>query len=110
MDGVYDEVEDYLDDGRRIEKTIIWASGRTKKVTRVGRSVLYRGVYKPDVEYRCGDQVTWGGSQWHCMAELTKERPGGGSPDWVLAVKQGDPGKPGKIESGDRPAGVVKLK
>ena len=54
--------------------------------------------------------VTWGGSQWHCMAELTKERPGGGSPDWVLAVKQGDPGKPGKIESGDRPAGVVKLK
>jgi len=110
FDGIYDEIEEYQDEGRRIEKTTVWSSGRTKKTTRVGRSVLYRGVYRPDVEYRCGDQVTWGGSQWHCQAEATKERPGGGSPDWVLSVKQGDPGKAAKIEASDKPAGTIKLR
>jgi hypothetical protein len=109
FDGIYDEIEEYQDEGRRIEKTTVWASGRTKKITRIGRSVLYRGVYRPDVEYRCGDQVTWGGSQWHCQVEATKERPGGGSPDWVLAVKQGDPGKAAKIESTNKPVGQIKL-
>jgi hypothetical protein len=110
MDAVWDELEEYLDEGRRIEKTTFWASGRSRKTTRIGRSVLYRGVWKQGTEYRAGDQVTSGGSTWHCQAETTQERPGGGCPDWVLAVKQGEPGRAAKVESGDRASGPVRLR
>lgn len=109
MDGVWDEIEEHIEDGRRIEKVTIWASGKMRKATRIGRSVIYRGIYKPDVEYTRGDQVTWGGSQWHCTAEVTRELPRE-SADWVLAVKHGAPGKPARVESSDGPASVVKLK
>lgn len=109
MDGIWDEIEEHIEDGRRIEKVTIWASGKVRKVSRIGRSVIYRGIYKPDVEYTRGDQVTWGGSQWHCTAEVTREMPKE-SGDWVLAVKHGAPGKAARVESGDAPASVVKLK
>jgi hypothetical protein len=55
---------------------------------------LYRGVFKPGTEYFRGDEVTWGGSKWHCLAERTFEQPQTlGCKDWVLSVKRGDPGK-----------------
>ncbi len=57
---------------------------------------IYRGIFKPDTEYLRGDEVTWGGSKWHCVAERTKEHPKAeGCKDWVLSVKRGDPGKSG---------------
>lgn len=110
FDGIYDEVEEYLDEGRHIEKVTVWSSGRTKKVTRIGRSSIYRGVFKLGSEYRKGDEVTWGGSTWHCLAESSKEQPGAGSPEWVLAVKQGERGKSARIESSDAPRSVVRIK
>jgi len=110
MDGVWDEIEEHLEDGRRIEKVTIWASGKVRKATRIGRSVIYRGLYKSDVEYTKGDQVTWNGSQWYCAADKTNAAPGHGSPDWVLAVKHGEPGKSARVESSNAPASVVKLK
>jgi hypothetical protein len=52
----------------------------------------YCGVFEAGRTYARGDQVTWGGSQWHCNAD-TSTRPGAGSKDWTLAVKCGRDGR-----------------
>ena len=67
---------------------------------------IYRGVWKSGI-YEQGDNVTWGGSQWHCE-EATEDKPGeAGSKGWRLSVKCGRNGKDG-INGKDAP-GVVKL-
>jgi hypothetical protein len=48
----------------------------------------YCGVWKADDMYAAGDFVTFQGGVWHCGADGTKAKPGGGPP-WVLAVKSG---------------------
>jgi hypothetical protein len=48
----------------------------------------YRGVWKSDDMYAAGDFVTYQGGIWHCSADSTKAKPGGGLP-WTLAVKSG---------------------
>jgi hypothetical protein len=48
----------------------------------------YRGVWKADNMYAAGDFVTCQGGIWHCGADGTKAKPGGGRP-WTLAVKSG---------------------
>ena len=53
---------------------------------------IYRGVYQPERDYVRGDEVTFGGSQWHCN-EATVEKPGDGSPAWTLSVKRGRDGR-----------------
>ncbi len=53
---------------------------------------INRGVYVSGNEYERGDVVTLDGSQWHCEAERTKERPSA-SKDWLLVVKHGRNGK-----------------
>lgn len=55
---------------------------------------IYRGAYKAETEYAPGDEVTWGGSVWHCLA-LTKDKPDG-SDAWALKVRRGRDGKDGK--------------
>jgi hypothetical protein len=60
---------------------------------------IYRGVYQDGKQYLCGDTVTWSGSQWHCDAEETTEKPGhvdGNDKAWTLSVKRGSDGKDGK--------------
>lgn len=49
----------------------------------------YCGVYDPERVYSAGDQVTHGGSLWHCHA-TTRARPGNGSDGWQLQVKRGE--------------------
>lgn len=59
---------------------------------------IYRGVFSEAETYEAGDMVTWGGSLWHCNGfgeGEQPERPGSGTKAWVLAVKQGDKGRPG---------------
>lgn len=55
--------------------------------------LIYREVWREDEAYAKGDVVTWGGSAWHCQADETKEKPGGGSPAWRLMVKNGRDGR-----------------
>jgi hypothetical protein len=57
---------------------------------------IYRGVYVENNEYVRGDTVTWGGSLYHCN-EPTKDKPGGGSKAWTLAVKRGADGRDRKV-------------
>lgn len=65
----------------------------------------YRGIWKDGETYTFGDFATWGGSIWHCNADETTEKPGGGGTGfdaWTLAVKHGRDGKNGK----DGPPGI----
>jgi hypothetical protein len=55
--------------------------------------VMYRQIFNPEQEYAAGDVVTYGGSAWHCQVETTKNKPGNGTQDWRLMVKEGRAGK-----------------
>jgi hypothetical protein len=58
-------------------------------------SMIYRDIYKDNVDYFRGDVVTWGGSSWHSQVDHPKTKPGVNG-DWRLMVKEGKPGKDGK--------------
>jgi hypothetical protein len=66
---------------------------------------IYRGVWQDGRTYVHQDAVTWGGSQWVCLAPSTTAKPGQADAEsraWTLAVKAGRDGKPGKGEKGDK--------
>ena len=56
---------------------------------------IYREVFKEGTAYVTGDQVSFGGSIWHCL-EPTTAKPGQGNPKWRLACKHGRDGRDGK--------------
>jgi hypothetical protein len=56
---------------------------------------IYREVFKEGAAYITGDQVSFGGSIWHCL-EPTTAKPGQGNPKWRLACKHGRDGRGGK--------------
>lgn len=81
-----------LEDDRTIE--LSFKSGENEHIAQLKwPTAIYRGVYKEDTEYERGDEVTWGGSQWHCD-QPTKDKPG--TENWTLAVKKGRDGKDAK--------------
>ena len=92
----------HAEDGGRVV-VLTFGAGTTRKEFRLTfDTALYRGVFKDGQTYERGDQVTWGGSLWHCNAE-TAEKPGDGSKNWTLAVKKGRDGRDGKDgEKGER--------
>lgn len=60
----------------------------------IRRTLSYEGIWADGKDYYRGNFVTWGGSVWHCQAELTKSKPGEpDNPDWTLAAKRGADGK-----------------
>jgi hypothetical protein len=56
---------------------------------------IYREVFKEGAAYVIGDQVSFGGSIWHCLGPTTA-KPGQGNPHWKLACKHGRDGRGGK--------------
>ena len=70
-------------------------------------SVIYRGVFKQDASYVCGDCVTWDGCTWHCN-EPTVERPGQ-SKAWTMQTKKGRDGKDGQMQP-EKKAEPLRLK
>lgn len=59
----------------------------------------YCGIFIEGQEYKIGDLVTWAGSLWHAN-NVTKDKPGTGSPHWTLATKRGRDGKDGQSIQG----------
>lgn len=57
--------------------------------------MIYREVWRPDVQYHAGDTVTYGGSLWIAKKD-TQEKPDVGNGDWRLAAKHGRDGRDGK--------------
>lgn len=93
LEGIAEETERSLDDGRVIERETIYTTGRRFLRRIETAAMLYRGVWR-DSEYSRGDTVTWDGSSWHANA-TTRAKPGTG-PDWTMANKRGQNGKDGK--------------
>lgn len=97
LEGITEEIERALDDGRQIERTTTYTSGKafTRRITTA--AMVWRDVWT-DGEYLPGDVVTRDGSMWHCQC-ATRAVPGSGT-DWKLCVKRGANGKDGKDGSG----------
>jgi hypothetical protein len=92
-DGIsFDDITaEYEDDGR-VDVLRLWRDGKVvKEIRRTTKTSLFRGVHDHTRVYLPGDQVTRGGSQWHCNVEC--KGPFNGD-DWTLSVKKGRDGKP----------------
>jgi hypothetical protein len=91
MNGIAEESEETLDEGRTIRRKTVYTSGRELVRDIKTSAILYREVWR-EGEYQHGDVVTWGGSAWHCQAAKTTGKPGV-SDDWKMMVKQGAHGR-----------------
>lgn len=60
------------------------------------RGLAYRGVYQKADTYERGDVVTFQGSMWVAIADVGPNEGPSKSDSWVLAVKHGQDGKPGR--------------
>jgi hypothetical protein len=92
VEGVADETETLLDDGRTVVRRTIYSSGRVFERSASAATVLDKGVYKADVPYAPGDAVTWAGSLWIAQrreASLPYGKPSTPGSGWRLAVKAG---------------------
>jgi hypothetical protein len=86
LDGVAEETEEALDDGRFVERTTVYTSGRRFARRETTSTMIYRGVHAAERLYKKGDLVTWNGSLWHAERP-TKSKPP--SDDWKLVAKAG---------------------
>lgn len=93
-------------DGRTLSLKFVRGEDVVQRDIRIP-AMLYRGVWR-EGEFERGDVVTWGGSAWHCN-EKTAEKPGSGSTQWRLMVKEGRPGKDGGAPA-PRGDGVVRTR
>jgi hypothetical protein len=78
------------DDPRLV--TLAWKRGETTTPIGLLRFPIpqYCGVHADGRLYRKGDQVTYAGALWSCVAEETRAKPGTGGDGWTLQVKRGD--------------------
>lgn len=95
MNGVFEETEETLDQGRTVKRTTVYTNGRAWTREIKSSVLLYRGVWREGL-FENGDVVTWSGSAWHCQ-EPTTDKPGTSSA-WKLMVKEGARGKDGKVD------------
>lgn len=93
VEGIAEESETVLEDGRTLVRRTLYSSGRTFERTITTAVVLDRGVYKTDVRYAPGDAVTWAGSIWIAQkrddVSLPYGKPSTPGSGWRLAVKAG---------------------
>lgn len=92
MEGIAEQQERMTDEGRMIERTTVYTSGKTVTARMQTAIPIQRGLWKEGT-YQRGDMVTRDGSIWHCERQ-TNETPGT-SHDWKLCVKRGRDGKDG---------------
>lgn len=93
MNGVAEESEENLDDGRLIKRRTIYTNGREfVREIRLQR-MRDRGGYRDGEKYGAGDGVTYGGSFWIAQQDAPEGRPDAGSGHWRIAVKKGRDGK-----------------
>ncbi len=91
--GIDTESEEELLEGRIVRRVTNYTNGTAFAREFVTNRVIYRGVWAP-ADFLRGDTVTWDGSSWHCE-KPTNDKPGYGSEDWKLMVKEGRRGKDG---------------
>lgn len=93
--GIAEEHEDYVDDGRFIEKTTVFTDGTEFKRRHKTVTPIYQGVWKDEASYSKGDEITWAGSSFIAMRDNQSEKPEI-TDAWKLKTKRGRDGKDGK--------------
>jgi hypothetical protein len=98
VEGIAEESETMLEDGRTLVRRTIYSSGRMVERSIQMAVVLDKGVYKADANYAAGDAVTWAGSIWIAQkrddATLPYGKPSTPGSGWRLAVKAGRDARP----------------
>ncbi len=107
MNGIAEESEEILEDGRKLKRTTVYTSGRTIVREFETGIVLDRGIWEQK-EYQRGDHVSWGGSGWIARA-TTSQKPGQGATEWRLSTKCGRDGKDAKGAELKQPERVLSL-
>jgi hypothetical protein len=107
LEGIAEETEREIDDGRVIERTTIYTSGKvfTRQVTTA--APIDRGVWR-EGNFRKGDGVSYGGSWFIAKQDTTPTDKPGESDAWRLAVKRGRNGADGKLIA-ERTAPIVRI-
>lgn len=101
LDGIADEHEEIIDDGRVIERSTTYTSGRTYARTLKTNIPRFLGVWR-EGSYTRHDIVQRQGSMWLCSRD-TVTAPLPGAADWTLVTKKGADGKDGRDgKPGDR--------
>ena len=90
MNGVAEESEALLEDGRTLKRVSVYTNGQRFERSFKLQMMLDRGVWRQGM-YEAGDVVSYGGSSW--IAQRDTEGKPEQSPDWRLAVKRGRDGK-----------------
>lgn len=96
LDGLgFDDIQVEHDGERRF--TFKFARGGREKTFGAFTipAMIHRGVWIEGKAYEAGDVVTWAGSGWIAKTDTT-QKPGDGSPDWLLAIKRGRDGRDAK--------------
>jgi hypothetical protein len=92
VDGVADQSVEQVDE-RSFILVSRKSSGAEVRTAIAIPSLIDRGVYKAESEYRTGDGTTWAGSYWIAQKDAPIGKPGEpGSDGWRLAVKKGEKG------------------
>lgn len=91
MNGVAEEVEEILDEGRTIKRRTIYTDGRVLEREHHTALILFREFWRAG-EYKRGDVVQLDGGIWYCRTERSDSKPGT-SEDWLLMVKRGRDGR-----------------
>jgi integrin beta 3 len=103
VNGIDSESETELDDGRFVERTTTYTSGKSFTRKHVRAVMVDRGIFKAETQYLKGDVVTWDGSMWIAQ-EPTSDKPGE-SKTWRMSVRKGRDGRDGlRGEKGERGA------
>ena len=96
-EGIASESEEILDDGRVIERTTIYTSGKVWKRQFKTATILDQGVWK-EKTYDRGDTVSLAGSMFIAQRDtLATDKPEQ-SDAWRLSVKRGRNGSDGKLK------------
>jgi hypothetical protein len=104
--GIAEQHEDYIEDGRFIEKTTVFTDGTEFKQRHKTVTPIHKGVWKEGEAYLKGDQVTWAGSMFIAQRD-TSDKPET-TDAFRLSTKRGRDGRDGKPPVG--PVGPVKAR
>lgn len=96
LQGIAEEYEETVDDGRTIVRTTVYTSGSESSRTIKTSCVIDRGVWR-EGSFEKGDGVTYSGSFFIAQRETVSTEKPGQSDGWRLAVKRGRDGQDGKL-------------
>lgn len=94
VNGIANESEEILDDGRVIKRTTTYTDGTQFVREHRTATPLHRGLWNAERKYERGDCVTWNNSSSILIVdESTGEQPGVGNKSWQMIARKGKDAK-----------------